>query len=197
MKCFLTLCLSFFLLSCVYAQSPDSSDSDFSPQFGFSTSYSPKSFNSWGTMENTSIFFFEMQYTHSKIEQPFTVHFSSDLILTGWLHFPVDGKNGPKESRFGFGFSPFQIDLPFHRGTHYPFLTSSAGLLITNQAFPNGDGTRLNFLLDAGLGYSFSLPDHQILQLGYKLHHLSNGNTASLNPGIDSHMFFIKLLYSL
>lgn len=199
MKLFLPVCLFLLSSNIVTGQDTDKDSAAlFHQQFGVSASYSPDSFRSWGKMENTRLFFLEILYTHTSIELPvLSLRLSSELILSGWIHYPIDGTNGPRDSRFGIGFSPLIIDIPLRSGNHYPFITSSAGALITDLPFPNGDGTRLNFLLDAGVGYNFPISEMRELQVGYKLHHLSNGNTGVLNPGIDSHMFFFKWLFKI
>ncbi|MEX0647854.1 MAG: acyloxyacyl hydrolase [Balneolaceae bacterium] len=173
-------------------------EQNFKPVLGLATSYSPSSFRNWGTMENTQLTLLKVQYMHTEVEvTSLKAHLSSDFIFTGWVYFPIDGQDGPKENRFGIGFTPFRIDIPIGKKNHYPFLTSSAGLLFTDRPFPNEEGARLNFLLDAGIGYAIQLKNNRHLQLGYKLHHLSNGNTGSLNPGIDSHMFFVNFLFEI
>lgn len=190
--------LIFCLLCIKPVQSQQVQTSGFSPSLGLSTSYSHSSFRNWGTMENTKLTFFKIQYIHSQIDASvLNIHLSSEFIFTGWVNFPIDGLDGPKESRFGIGFTPIHMDIPIGKKSSYPFLTSSAGLLFTDRAFPNDEGARLNFLLDAGIGYAFQIKDDRYLQLGYKLHHLSNGNTGSLNPGIDSHMFFLNFLFGM
>ena len=43
------------------------------------------------------------------------------------------------------------------------------------------------FLVQAGLGASFFLTDHLAIYGGYRLQHVSNGNTSSPNRGFESH----------
>ena len=191
----LILCLCF---EPVQSQEVQHSEREFSSLLGLSTSYAPSSFKKWGTMRNTSLTFLKLQFVHSIADVAGAdVHLSSELILTGWVHFPIDGLDGPRENRIGIGLTPFRMDIPIGKQPSYPFITSSAGLLFTDKPFPNDKGTRLNFLLDAGIGYAIQIKNNQYLQLGYKLHHLSNGNTGNLNPGVDSHMFFAKFLFGV
>lgn len=170
---------------------------NFSPTLGLTTMHSPYSFQAWGKMQNTKLTFLKIQYAHTQVRfSRLKFNLISEFIFTGYLQFPVDGKNGPRENLFGFGFTPLRLNIPLTQKHHYPFLTTSAGMLITDRRFPNGDGSSLNFLLDAGIGYSFRINEGRKLQLGYQLHHLSNGNTKNLNPGIDSHMFFINYSFN-
>jgi hypothetical protein len=125
---------------------------------------------------------------------PAPIELSSELIITGYIRYPVDGMNGPRESVYGIGFLPIRIGIPFSSGKNRLFLTSSAGFLVTHNAIPETIGARFNYMLELGLGYDVSLRNNRSLQFGYKLHHFSNGNNGIENPGIDSHMLFVNLL---
>src|SRR5215813_4826385 len=56
----------------------------------------------------------------------------------------------------------------------------------------------LAFLLDGGVGASYFLTDRSALYVGYRLQHISNGNTSIPNFGFESHTgvvgmtFFVK-----
>lgn len=187
------LCICFYRTPA--AQQADNSNAGFYPLIGISSSYAPTSFKAWGAMQNTQQFMLKVEIFHSYLGlKTSSVEVSSELILPGWIRFPVDGRNGPRNERMGLGLIPFRLHLPFMRKDNHPFLTTSAGFLFTELAFPDERGTRLNYLLDFGLGYRFRLTPAAALQAGYNLHHLSNGGTGIINPGVDSHMFFISIL---
>lgn len=170
----------------------------FSPSLSVSASYAPISFEAWGTIQNAQILFISANYRHHQIKSgSFQADLSSGVIFTGWLRYPSDGISGPKENRYGLGFYPLDISIPFSSGKNYPFFTTSFGLMIMNRSFPNELGATLNYLLGAGLGYRVNLNKSNSLEFGYKLHHLSNGNTSIENPGIDSHMFFLNFFFHL
>ncbi len=175
----------------------DTSDYVFQPSFSVSGSYAPFSFRAWGKMLNSRHLFLKLGYTHSEINLfSFRTQLSSDLILTGWLKFPIDGNNGDRESLYGFGMIPLIATMPLRNGKNYPFLTSSLGFLVTQNHFPNRNGARFNFLLGTGAGYHFSAGRENSFQIGYKIHHLSNGYMATENPGIDSIILFVNFFFN-
>lgn len=196
---FLTLILSAGIS---YGQSNDNSISEygFSPTVGISLSYSPVSFRAWGTMQNTRSYYSTIEMRHTRLggtgSFP-TIDIGSELIVAGYIRYPEDGVNGTRESVYGFGLTPIRLDIPLRDSLSRPFLTSSAGFMMTNRDFPDDRGARINYLLDIGIGWQLSVGDTRLLQFGYKLHHFSNGNQGSENPGIDSHMFFVNLHFQL
>lgn len=182
--------LSLLLLHSVFAQSA-SSTSEFSPSFAVTGSYSHNSFRAWGTMENTRQSFINLQINHSEIAyRSFQVVLSSEIIVAGRIYYPIDGLNGPRESSFGLGLIPLRLNIPLMNRGHTPFLTAASGIFVVDKPFPDSRGTKMNYILEAGFGYRFPVGKNRFMEIGYKLHHLSNGNKGRENPGIDSHMFF-------
>ena len=47
--------------------------------------------------------------------------------------------------------------------------------------------SRFAFLLDGGVGASYFVTDWMSLYVGYRLQHISNGNTSQPNFGFESH----------
>lgn len=194
--------LSSLLICSVYpqslsAQSADSvSSASFSPSLSLSGTYSPISFRAWGKMLNTNHYFLRLGYNHTEVDLfSLKTHLGSELIISGMINFPVDGRDGERESLYGFGMVPFIANMPLSNKDHFPYITSSLGFIITDRHFPNLDGARFNFLLGTGIGYQFQTGDNHSIQVGYKLHHLSNGYMSLENPGIDSIMIFFNILF--
>ncbi len=180
----------------VSAQTADSSHtSKFSPSITVSGSYAPVSFRAWGKMLNTNHMFFKLGYNYTEFDLfSFRTQLGAELIVTGLINYPEDGRNGDRQSIYGFGMVPLIANIPLSKKNNFPFITSSLGFIVTERHFPNMNGARFNFLLDTGLGYQFQTGENYSVQVGYKLHHLSNGYRAIENPGIDSVMFFFKFL---
>lgn len=146
-------------------------------------------------MENTRQSFLNIQLNHSELNfHNLHVEISSELIIAGRIHYPIDGLNGPKESSFGIGLIPIRLNIPFFNRQNTPFITATTGVFVVDKPFPDSRGTKLNYILEFGLGYRIALAQNRFLEFGYKLHHLSNGNTGMENPGIDSHMFFAGIV---
>ncbi len=175
----------------------NTSDPVFQPSFSVSGSYAPISFRAWGKMLNSRHLFFKFGYTHSEIDLlSIRTQLSSELILTGWVKYPIDGNNGDRESLYGFGMIPVIATMPLDDGHNYPFLTTSLGFLVSQNHFPKNNGARFNFLLATGAGYHFSTGSDNSFQIGYKVHHLSNGFMATENPGIDSIILFVNFFFN-
>lgn len=181
---------------CSMAQAGDYEGLTNRTAFGFSVAHSPSSFTAWGKMQNTRQTFLKLSLIHSSLNiLPAPVQFGSELIITGHINFPNDGINGQRESITGLGLIPVRINIPLSATDNWTFLTSSAGFLVTESAFPDHRGARFNYMIELGLGYNISMRQSRSLQVGYKLHHLSNGNNGTENPGIDSHMLFMNLMF--
>ena len=170
----------------------------FSPSLTASASYAPVSFEAWGTIQNAQMLFLSSNFEHHQIQSgSIRIGISSGIIFAGWLRYPSDGIDGPRENRYGLGFVPLDLTIPFRSGQYFPFFTTSFGFMVMNRSFPNELGATLNYLLDAGIGYRYRISDNNSIEFGYKLHHLSNGNTSIENPGIDSHMVFLNFYFHL
>jgi len=193
------LLLFFFSIQPLQSIKAQSATTDpvFEPVLSISGSYAPISFRAWGKMLNSRHLFLKFGYVHSEIKLfSFRTQLSSELILTGWLKYPIDGNNGDRESLYGFGMIPLIATTPLQNGQNYPFLTTSLGFLITQNHFPKKNGARFNFLLGTGAGYHFSTGRKNSFQVGYKIHHMSNGFMATENPGIDSIILFVNFFFN-
>ena len=49
--------------------------------------------------------------------------------------------------------------------------------------------SRVNFTPQAGLGLAMAHSERTVFTVEYRYHHVSNANTAELNPGINSSSF--------
>jgi hypothetical protein len=163
--------------------------------YGFWASYAPNSTAQVAKMSNTSSTYFGLQLNHSSlIISDIEADLISEIVLLGFVKFPIDGLNGPKDWRLGIGLVPLRIDLPLSTSNNLlPFITLSGGLIYFETPFPNGDGTRLNYIVDAGIGWKIKINEAAFFHLGYRIQHLSNGNSGKVNPGIDSHTIFTSI----
>ena len=196
----LTLILTMSAPLLLFADSSPNEENqfDFTPNLGISLNYSPYSFQFWGKMKNTEQIYLSALYNYAELQAgTLNLQIGSQLIVAGQIEFPIDGLDGPREKRTGLGVIPVNLQIPLTDSQHPIFLTTSAGFIVTDVSFPNSMGSRFNYILDLGLGYQFYQSNNHSYQFGYKLHHLSNGNSRMENPGIDSHMFFIKVLFNL
>jgi hypothetical protein len=102
----------------------------------------------------------------------------------------------PGAAAYGVGATPFGFQLRFAPSARVqPYLATSGGMLWFDRPVPYPRTSRFNFTADAGGGVIVRGPAHLALMLGYKLHHISNGGTARLNPGLDGHMLYAGLMH--
>ncbi|MGE0816665.1 MAG: acyloxyacyl hydrolase [Vicinamibacterales bacterium] len=91
----------------------------------------------------------------------------------------------------GIGVAPLAWRWNFApRGRVHPFAEVGGGALWTSAALPRGT-TGSNFTSHAGVGVRVVGAGGHGLVLGYRLHHISNGNRLRSNPGVNAHMVTI------
>jgi hypothetical protein len=98
------------------------------------------------------------------------------------------------ETRYGIGAAPIGLRAgvqPIDR--LFVFASGSLGVLFFEGAVPTAGASSLNFTFDFGGGVEILLTDRLSITGGYKLHHLSNGNLALENPGIDSNVYYFGI----
>jgi hypothetical protein len=96
----------------------------------------------------------------------------------------------------GVAMSPvgFQWNfLPLRRSQ--PFLDAHGGSMYSTQAIPTERAGLFNFTFDFGAGVEFYRSKSRSIRAEYRFHHISNANTARVNPGIDNGLF--QVTYSL
>lgn len=94
------------------------------------------------------------------------------------------------ERGVGFGLSPIRFRwLTEPVGRLRLFGELNGGILATDTPIPRGI-TRFNFTAEVGGGLRVSFWRRAGLLLGYRLHHLSNGNRRPDNPSINSHLVY-------
>ncbi|MEW6322598.1 MAG: acyloxyacyl hydrolase [Acidobacteriota bacterium] len=91
----------------------------------------------------------------------------------------------------GVGFSPLVWRWNFvPRGRVAPYAELAGGLLWTNKPIP-AETTTVNWTAFAGAGLRIMATASQGLVLGYRFHHISNGNRLEKNPGVNANMAHI------
>ncbi|MDR0311633.1 MAG: acyloxyacyl hydrolase [Acidobacteriota bacterium] len=89
------------------------------------------------------------------------------------------------------GAEPVGLQLNFRNQRRLqPFVNATGGFLYFTEQTPVTDSSQYNFTFSFGGGVEI-FHGRRSLALGYRYHHISNANTATYNPGIDSHMLSI------
>jgi opacity protein-like surface antigen len=87
----------------------------------------------------------------------------------------------------GEGMSPvgFQWNFVPQRKMQ-PFLIAHGGFMYSTQAIPIYYAGSFNFTFDIGAGVEIYRTRTKSIRAEYRYHHISNNNTANMNPGIDN-----------
>ncbi len=147
----------------------------------------------WGKTPGAELSLFVLRYNRKLleyrkkhlIEYVGEVNFSANYSVPSSPHILETGYYS------GFGLAPvgFQTNL-WKDNSVQPFFKSSGGFMIFGKRFPDDRGTRFNFTLELGGGVEFIVFHDLSISLGYKYHHLSNGEFGEQNPGVDSNVFY-------
>lgn len=85
------------------------------------------------------------------------------------------------------GVTPLGLQVNFWNGHRVqPFFDAHGGILYFTRQEPVPGSSKFNFTFNFGTGVQVFDGKHGSLLIGYKYHHISNNNTASKNPGVDS-----------
>ena len=86
----------------------------------------------------------------------------------------------------GVSLTPVQLRLDFVRhSTFVPWVQIGCGVLWTTRDFPTDRTASTNFTPQAGMGAHLFTRRHQSLDLTANAVHISNGDTADNNPGVN------------
>lgn len=97
---------------------------------------------------------------------------------------------------FGTGLSPvgFKFNfLPRHR--IQPVFSGLLGYMFSTQPIPVSNAGSFNFTLEAGAGIELYRSRSRSIRAEYRIHHISNKNTAQANPGIDNGLFQVTYAF--
>jgi hypothetical protein len=95
----------------------------------------------------------------------------------------------------GAGLSPVGMKLYWNRGGRVRLYGSgNAGALLFQSDVPVHNSRRANLTFEFGGGLEVIRSSGAGISVGYKFHHLSNAGTRTINPGLDSNVFFLGLV---
>jgi hypothetical protein len=95
---------------------------------------------------------------------------------------------------YGVGLAPLGAEAAFSmtEKTHVLFNVTS-GVAWFSRVVPYGKATQANFTVAPGLFLERRIGGRQAVAVGYQLHHLSNASMGSANPGMNSHIFSVRV----
>lgn len=98
----------------------------------------------------------------------------------------------------GEGMSPVGMQwnfLPFHK--LQPFAVGHGGYMYSTQPIPVIGAGSFNFTFDIGAGVELYRSPSRSIRAEYRYHHISNHETASMNPGIDNGVIQVTYCFRL
>jgi hypothetical protein len=112
---------------------------------------------------------------------------------------PGEANNPERLARYslrsgvGFGIAPLgaEASLPLTSRSQL-VVNVTAGAAWFNQVVPYGKATQANFTVAPGLAYQRDVGARDAFAVGYALHHLSNASMGGANPGMNSHLLFVR-----
>ncbi len=95
---------------------------------------------------------------------------------------------------YGFGLAPLgaEVTKPLSRTVSALFNVTAGGAFFS-AVVPYGKATQANFTVAPTIGLEWKLPRGYALSSGYSLHHLSNASFGDSNPGLNSHLFVVRM----
>ena len=113
---------------------------------------------------------------------------------------PVEASDPKRLARYamhdsyGIGLAPLSAEASRVIAGHVRgvFTVTSGGALFTHVV-PYGKATWANFSVSPALSLEWQSRTGQTISAGYTLHHLSNMSFGAANPGMNSHVFFMRV----
>jgi len=146
----------------------------------------------WGKIPKATLSIYTLRYnrklvTYNKehlLEYTAETNLAANYTISNTIRYQAG-------SYSGFGIAPlgFQFNFNQHDAVQL-FLKSSTGFMYFKKPFPDNRGVQFNFTLELGAGVEIMVLDNISLSVGYKYHHLSNGQQGEINPGVDSNIFY-------
>lgn len=96
-----------------------------------------------------------------------------------------------RETAYGAGLTPLGLQLDFANSSKvHPFVHVNGGGLIFNQSVPLPDAGRFAFVGEAGTGLRIFTSERRAVTLGFKFHHISNGDRSGSNRGLNQFILY-------
>ena len=156
-------------------------------EFGLWVGGSP---NSFGNTQDRQLLLVGLRYGRVLMAWDWgALQYNLDIIPAAVVFEPDRVRRG-SSTIYGAGVSPLGLKLSFGQGWIKPFLAGNVGILYFQHAVPVPGSSHLNFTPEIGFGVDFFLTPKQALNVGYKIHHISNAGIGGSNPGLNSHVIY-------
>jgi hypothetical protein len=96
-----------------------------------------------------------------------------------------------RETAYGAGVTPLGLQLDFANGSKvHPFVHVNGGLLWFNKSVPIEDAGKLALVGEAGGGVRVFTSEKRAVNIGVRFHHISNGDRAGSNRGLNQFVIY-------
>jgi hypothetical protein len=96
-----------------------------------------------------------------------------------------------RDTAYGVGVTPLGLQLDFANGSRVkPFIHLNGGLLVFNESVPLPDSGKLALVGETGAGLRIFTSERRAVSLGVRFHHISNGDRAGANRGLNQFIFY-------
>ena len=109
--------------------------------------------------------------------------------------FLCPGATPTRHTVRAIGITPFGWALSLGSQRARLTLEASGGALWFARPIPDPEATRFNYTASIGPTFDLAVGPSSSLRIGYLWHHTSNGGRGRINPGLDSEILSIGLLY--
>ena len=104
---------------------------------------------------------------------------------------PTGVQTFQRETAFGAGFTPLGLQLDMANGSKvHPFVHVNGGFLLFNKSVPIEDAGRFAWVGEAGGGVRIFTSERRAVNIGVKFHHISNGDRAGSNRGLNQFVIY-------
>jgi hypothetical protein len=96
-----------------------------------------------------------------------------------------------RETAYGAGITPLGLQLDFANGSKvHPFVHVNGGFLYFNKPVPIEDSGQFAFVGEAGGGVRIFTSERRAVSVGVRFHHISNGDRAGSNRGLNQFVIY-------
>jgi Lipid A 3-O-deacylase (PagL) len=96
-----------------------------------------------------------------------------------------------RDSAYGVGVTPLGLQLDFANNSRVkPFIHVNGGLLVFNESVPLPDSGKLALIGETGAGLRVFTSERRAVSFGVRFHHISNGDRAGSNRGLNQFIFY-------
>jgi hypothetical protein len=174
-------------------------------EFGFWAGFSPKAttmFEGLGDdeAEDRKFFIAALRYgrtlaANDSLALQYTFDAVPVAVATGTIVSRTISPTGvttfQRETAYGAGITPLGLQLDFANGSKvHPFVHVNGGFLYFNKPVPIEDSGQFAFVGEAGGGVRIFTSERRAVNIGVRFHHISNGDRAGSNRGLNQFVIY-------